>query len=161
MHRCMRHGQCRWDAAMEPVHHPRVVVCLGMSHGERMKLSSRALCGGGDVGSCPRPSGGVGRFRECVRKARVTRQHIIAGIIVLKKFGLDLDRHKHGLDPRATPRERDPDLPTLSLLATMSIIAHGVKTLGVIGAGQMGMFASFALLSTYLPIPIQDSVLPT
>jgi hypothetical protein len=43
-------------------------------------------------------------------------------------------------------------------------IAHGVKTLGVIGAGQMGVFPSlyrFIDLPTVNPIPIQDSVLPT
>ena len=43
-------------------------------------------------------------------------------------------------------------------------IAHGVKTLGIIGAGQMGVFPSlnrFIDLPTVNPILIQDSVLPT
>ena len=56
---CMRHGQCRWGAAMEPVHHPHAVECLGTSHVERMKLSSRALCDGGDGGSRLKPFGGT------------------------------------------------------------------------------------------------------
>lgn len=68
MHHCMRHGQCRWGAAMEPVHHPRSVECLGMSHGERMKQSSRALCDGGDGGSRPKPFGGKVQ-RACVKGA--------------------------------------------------------------------------------------------
>jgi hypothetical protein len=58
VYHCKRHGQCRWGAVMEPVHHPRVVECLGTSHGERMKQLSRALYGG-DVGSKLRPSGGT------------------------------------------------------------------------------------------------------
>jgi hypothetical protein len=45
------------------------------------------------------------------------------------------------------------------LLITMSV-AHGIKTLGVIGAGQMGTFSSFVSLPTSLPV-IQASVLHT
>jgi hypothetical protein len=38
-------------------------------------------------------------------------------------------------------------------------IAHGIKTLGVIGAGQMGTLSSFAIFSTSL-LGFQASVLP-
>ena len=65
VHHCMRHGQCRWGAAMVPVHHPHAVECLVTSHVERTKQLSRALCGGGDGGSRPRPFGGTVQS-ECV-----------------------------------------------------------------------------------------------
>ena len=65
---CMRHGQCRCGAAMEPVHHPRAVECLDTSHGERMKQLSRALCGEGVGGSSPTPFGGTNE-RVCVKGA--------------------------------------------------------------------------------------------
>jgi hypothetical protein len=74
-------------------------------------------------------------------------------------------RGRHGGGKRSEARDSpatlatpNPELHEYNSLLTMSI-AHGIKTLGVIGAGQMGMFSSFAILSTSLPV-VQGSVLP-
>jgi hypothetical protein len=62
-------------------------------------------------------------------------------------------RVKRGRDVRlGSVRTSAPDLVTLrNNSPLMMSIAHGIRTLGVVGAGQMGMFSSFAVLSTSLP----------
>ena len=65
----------------------------------------------------------------------------------------------HRVDHLPTDLETpDSELLVTNSPLTMSI-AHGIKTLGVVGAGQMGRFSSFAVLLTSLPV-VQGSVLP-
>jgi hypothetical protein len=128
-----RYGRYRRGAAAVYVHRPRAMEFLGESREEK---NSRTCCVPGDAGDeglCPRRPwwGEVKRGGDSEGRS--------------SQSATDLEDPNYELNISSSP-------------LTMSI-AHGIKTLGVIGAGQMGMFSSFAILSTSLPV-VQGLVLP-
>lgn len=130
LNHCMRCDRYRQDAVAVHVRLPRAMECLDVNREEKTSRRSCVLEDAGDEDLSPRPPWGG------------------------SEGGGVTHRYDH------LPRIWTLEIPKLHEPPPLNMsIPHGIKTLGVIGAGQMGMFSSFAILSTSLPV-VQGSVLP-